>query len=156
DPLTRRSLAAGGSTVQFERRDLEGLGEFSEICDVSTPILIRGRREATLRIGISLTQSLLANAPRIRSKVALFALPFACLSILIAMKLSDSFTRPLRDLAQAATDVSRGNYDIALQLNRRDELAEVAQAFNTMAQHLKENFAKVSDMANRDGLTGLY
>jgi len=32
----------------------------------------------------------------------------------------------------------------------------VAQAFNTMAQHLKENFAKVSDMANRDGLTGLY
>jgi two-component system, cell cycle response regulator len=32
----------------------------------------------------------------------------------------------------------------------------VAQAFNRMAQHLKENFAKVSDMANRDGLTGLY
>src|SRR5262249_42885003 len=30
------------------------------------------------------------------------------------------------------------------------------QAFNTMAEHLKEHFARVSDMANRDGLTGLY
>src|SRR4029077_16887506 len=48
------------------------------------------------------------------------------------------------------------NYDIQLPLNRQDELGDVAQAFNTMAQHLKENFTKVSDMANRDGLTGLY
>jgi len=88
--------------------------------------------------------------------MALFALPFACLSILIAMKMSDSFTRPLRRLAQAASEVSRGNYDVQLPLTRQDELGEVAQAFNTMAQHLKENFAKVSDMANRDGLTGLY
>ena len=156
DPMSRRALGAVTSRVQFERRDLDGLGDFSELCDVSVPILIKGKRTATLRVGISLTQSLLANAPRIRSKMALFALPFAFLSILIALKLSDSFTRPLRRLAQAATEVSRGNYDVQLPLNRQDELGDVAQAFNTMAQHLKENFAKVSDMANRDGLTGLY
>jgi diguanylate cyclase (GGDEF)-like protein len=156
DPLSRQALASGTSRVQFERRDLEGLGEFAELCDVSIPIMVRGRREGTMRVGISLTQSLLANAPRIRERMALFALPFACLSILIAMKLSDSFTAPLRRLAQAATEVSRGNYDVHLPLNRQDELGDVAQAFNTMAQHLKENFAKVSDMANRDGLTGLY
>jgi diguanylate cyclase (GGDEF)-like protein len=156
DPLSRQALAANGSRVQFERRDMEGLGEYSEICDVSSPILLHGHRAGTLRIGVSLTQSLLANTPRIRSRIALFALPFAFLSILIAMKLAESITRPLGRLAQAATDVSRGNYDVQLPLNREDELGEVAQAFNTMAQHLKENFAKVSDMANRDGLTGLY
>ena len=38
--------------------------------------------------------------------------------------------------------MSRGNYDFQLPLDRQDELGEVAQAFNTMAQHLKENFAK--------------
>jgi diguanylate cyclase (GGDEF)-like protein len=156
DPLSRRALAANTSRVQFESRDLDGQGVISELCDVSIPILLHGKRAATLRIGVSLTESLLANGPRIRSRMALFALPFACLSILIAMKLADSFTRPLRRLAQAASEVSRGNYDVQLPLNRQDELGEVAQAFNTMAQHLKENFAKVSDMANRDGLTGLY
>jgi diguanylate cyclase (GGDEF)-like protein len=156
DPMSRRALASAGSRVQFERRDLEGFGQFSELCDVSVPLLIKGQRAGTLRVGISLTQSLLANAPRIRSQIALFVLPFACLSILIALKLSDSFTRPLRGLAQAATEVSRGDYDVQLPLNHQDELGEVALAFNTMAQHLKENFAKVSDMANRDGLTGLY
>jgi diguanylate cyclase (GGDEF)-like protein len=156
DPMTRQTLASTGSKVQFETRDLEGLGEVIELCDVSTPVLVRGHRAATLRVGISLTQSLQANTPRIRSRVTLFALPFACLAILIAMKLSDSFTRPLRRLAQAASEVSKGNYDVQLPLNRQDELGDVAQAFNTMAQALKENFAKVSDMANRDGLTTLY
>jgi diguanylate cyclase (GGDEF)-like protein len=156
DPVSRRAMAAVGSRVQFESRDLEGSGQFSELCDVSVPILIKGQRQGTLRVGISLTQSLLANAPRIRSNMALFALPFACFSILVGMKLSDSFTRPLRRLAQAASEVSRGNYDVQLPLTHQDELGEVSQAFNTMAEHLKENFAKVSDMANRDGLTGLY
>ena len=156
DPVTRSSLASQTATIQFERRDLEGVGEFNELCDVSAPILVRGHRTGTLCIGLSLTQSLLANTPRIRSRITLFALPFALLSILIVMKLSGSITFPLRRLAQAATEVSRGNYDVQLPLNRQDELGDVAQAFNTMAQHLKENFAKVSDMANRDGLTGLY
>jgi diguanylate cyclase (GGDEF)-like protein len=62
----------------------------------------------------------------------------------------------LNDLALAVSEVSRGNYNVQLPLDRRDELGDVAHAFNKMAQNLKENFAKVSDMANRDGLTGLY
>ena len=103
-----------------------------------------------------MTQYLTANAPRIRAKIAWFVIPFSFLAILISIKLSRSFTRPLQDLARGAAEVSKGNYGVQLPLNRRDELGEVAQAFNTMAANLKENFAKVSDMANRDGLTGLY
>lgn len=156
DPVSKQSIATSASRVQFERVDMEGQGEFIDLCDVSVPIVMRGKRMATLRIGVSLTQYLHANGPRIRWKIALFALPFAFLSILIAIKLSESFTRPLQSLAQGVSEVSRGNYSVQLPLARRDELGEVAQAFNVMAQHLKENFSRVSDMANRDGLTGLY
>lgn len=156
DPVTKASLVATSGRVQFERLDMEGQGEMSDLCDVSVPILVHGKRAATLRIGVSLTQYLLANGPRIRWKIALFALPFAFLSMLFALKLSQSFTRPLQHLAQAVSEVSHGNYSVQLPLDRRDELGEVAQAFNKMALHLKENFAKVSEMANRDGLTGLY
>ncbi len=156
DSLTRLSISSNTNRVQFKRVDLEGQGEYTDLCDVSVPIWQHGKRGGTLRIGVSLTQYLLANGPRIRWKVALFALPFAFLSILLAIKLAESLTRPLQRLAQAASEVSKGNYDVQLPLNRRDELGEVAQAFNVMAKHLKENFAKVSEMANRDGLTGLY
>jgi diguanylate cyclase (GGDEF)-like protein len=156
DPLTLEALRSNGTRVQFRRFHHDDQGEFSDLCDVSVPIVMRGKRMATLKIGISLTQYLLANGPRIRWKIAIFVLPFACLSILIAMRLARSFTRPLQDLAQAVSEVSRGNYNVQLPLYRRDELGEVAQSFNKMAVHLKENFQKVSDMANRDGLTGLY
>jgi diguanylate cyclase (GGDEF)-like protein len=156
DGVTQSGLSAVSSRVEFVRLDMEGTGRPSDFCDVAVPIVLHGKRVATLRIGLSLTQYLLANGPRIRWQMALFMLPFAFLSILITVRLADSFTRPLQNLALAVSEVSKGNYNIQLPLNRRDELGDVAHAFNSMAQNLKENFAKVSDMANRDGLTGLY
>jgi len=156
DRDSQESLSAPGTRVHFNREDLEGDGHLSDLCDVSTPIIARGKRAATLHIGLSLTQYLATNAPRIRSKIACFVIPFTFFAILIAIKLSRSFNQPLQDLARAAAEVSKGNYGVQLPLDRRDELGEVAQAFNKMAVNLKENFAKVSDMANRDGLTGLY
>ncbi len=156
DRVTQESLSDPGTRVHFSREDLDRDGHFSDLCDVSVPIVARGRRSATLHIGLSLTQYLAANAPRIRAKIAWFVIPFSFVAILFAIKLSRSFTRPLQVLARGAAEVSQGNYGVQLPLDRRDELGEVAQAFNTMAVNLKENFAKVSDMANRDGLTGLY
>jgi diguanylate cyclase (GGDEF)-like protein len=156
DRVTLESLNDPGTRVHFSREDLDGDGHLSDLCDVSVPIITRGRRTATLHIGLSLTQYLAANAPRIRATIAWFVTPFSFFAILVAIKLSRSFTRPLQDLARGAAEVSQGNYGVQLPLDRRDELGEVAQAFNKMAVALKENFAKVSDMANRDGLTGLY
>jgi len=156
DSVTRHAIGSTATHIEFLRLDLEGVGRPSEFCDVSVPIISHGKRVATLRIGLSLAQYLLANSPRIRWQMAVFMLPFAFLAILVAVRLSNSFTRPLENLAQAVSEVSKGNYNVQLPLNRQDELGEVAHAFNSMAQNLKENFAKVSDMANRDGLTGLY
>ena len=156
DGVSHSAITATSSRVEFVRLDLDQTGRPSDFCDVAVPINAHGKRLATLRIGISLTQYLLANGPRIWRQMALFLLPFALLSILITIRLADSFTWPLQNLAQAVSEVSKGNYNIQLPLDRQDELGDVAHAFNAMAQNLKENFAKVSDMANRDGLTGLY
>jgi len=156
DPMTRNSLTGQTSRVQFGRVDIEGNGKFSDLCDVSMPMILKGKRMGTLRVGVSYVQYLQANGPRIRQKIALFVLPFAFLSILFAIKLAQSFTRPLQRLAQAVSEISKGNYSVQLPLNRRDELGDLAHSFNAMAVNLKDNFEKVSDMANRDGLTGLY
>lgn len=156
DGLTKKSLSTAASRVQFGRVDIEGNGEFSDLCDVSVPMIVKGKRMGTLRVGVSYVQYLRANSPRIRQKIALFVLPFALLAILFAIKLARSFTKPLQRLTQAVSEISKGNYGIQLPLNRRDELGDLAHSFNAMAVNLKDNFEKVSDMANRDGLTGLY
>ena len=156
DLMTQKALDAQSTAVQYARLVPPGETQPSDICDVSVPLIVKGKRAASIRIGLSLTQYLLANGPRIRSQMIFFILPFAILSMLGAIKLSASFTKPLKDLAEAVTEVSHGNYNVQLPLDRRDELGDVAHAFNAMSTHLKENFAKVSDMANRDGLTGLY
>lgn len=156
DRNTTESLADPGTRVKFFQGDEDKNGRTSEICNVSVPVYARGKRMATLHIGVSLTRYLANNAPRIRTTLAWFIIPFSIFAILIAMRVAHSITKPLQDLARAASDVSKGDYTIRLPLERRDELGEVAQSFNRMAANLKENFDKVSDMANRDGLTGLY
>src|ERR1035437_5679944 len=86
DRATIESLAAPTIRVHFNRVDLEGESHLSDICDVSVPIIARGKRAATLHIGLSLTQYLAANAPWIRAKIAWFVIPFSFFAILIAIK----------------------------------------------------------------------
>ncbi len=156
DRSITESLLDPNTRVEFKRtKHINRLIDI-DICSVSVPIFTRGQRGGTLHIGLSLTQYLASNAPRIRSKIAWFIIPFSILAVLLAIRLAHSFTKPLQQLARGAAEVSKGNYTVQLPLRRTDELGEVAQAFNTMAVNLKENFDKVSDMANRDGLTGLY
>jgi diguanylate cyclase (GGDEF)-like protein len=156
DRISQESLIDPNTRVKFFQSHIEKGGSPNDLCNVSVPIIARGHRAATLHIGVSLTRYLATNAPRIRSKIAWFIIPFSILAMLIAIRLAHSLTKPLQELARGAAEVSKGNYAIQLPSNRRDELGLVAQSFNSMANNLKENFDKVSDMANRDGLTGLY
>lgn len=51
---------------------------------------------------------------------------------------SRHFTRPLRQLQEAAGEVASGNYGCRLVVHRRDELGALAAAFNKMAAQLEE------------------
>jgi len=52
--------------------------------------------------------------------------------------------RPLQDLLDATKQIAAGNFNIEatqhLPLNRRDEIGELANSFNSMASHLKASF----------------
>jgi signal transduction histidine kinase/response regulator of citrate/malate metabolism len=49
-------------------------------------------------------------------------------------------TRPIRKLNTAAKDIAQGNWSNAVQLERSDEVGELAQSFNSMANQLQESF----------------
>ncbi|MFN2611496.1 MAG: ATP-binding protein [Actinomycetota bacterium] len=52
--------------------------------------------------------------------------------------LARGMTSPLREMAMAAGEMAKGNYDRRVTATSRDEVGELARAFNTMAGELAE------------------
>src|SRR3990167_4426308 len=63
-------------------------------------------------------------------------------SILVIFFIS-SIIKPLRRLSDAAEDISRGNYNISIPVQTRDEVGDLTESFNTMARAIKDKTAMV-------------
>jgi diguanylate cyclase (GGDEF)-like protein len=64
-------------------------------------------------------------------------------------------SRPLRRLTDAARGIAAGEIQQRVVVESRDELGEVATAFNTMSDRLAEAFAELQRLSETDALTGL-
>ncbi|MBE0618047.1 MAG: HAMP domain-containing protein [Proteobacteria bacterium] len=78
-----------------------------------------------------------------RSSLALGTLAFL-LSILGAVWIANWVARPLSRLGQAAQAMGRGEWTAPLALERTDEVGELAQAFNLMAERLQASMNRLS------------
>ena len=54
-------------------------------------------------------------------------------------------THPLRRLNQAAQQIAKGDWDASVELNRADEIGQLAQAFKRMADQLRRGFHHLED-----------
>lgn len=69
----------------------------------------------------------------------LLAMGFSlAVAVALAAWLSNRVSRPLIALQEFVRGIARGNFSKRLDLNRRDEFGELAQAINQMAQGLEE------------------
>lgn len=60
------------------------------------------------------------------------------LALIMVQLLAMGMTRPLREMARAAQTVAKGRYDLSVRATSRDEVGELARAFNAMAADLGE------------------
>lgn len=60
-------------------------------------------------------------------------------AVLLSLLLSRQIVAPLRRLTLAAERIARGDFSHRVSISSRDELGELAQAFNAMAKTLAEN-----------------
>ncbi len=63
--------------------------------------------------------------------------------LLAAIVISDSFTRPLKELASASTVISRGDLTRTVPINSQDEVGELARSFNRMSTSLLQVLTEV-------------
>jgi adenylate cyclase len=73
-------------------------------------------------------------------------------AIVIARRMS----RPVRELATAAREVSAGDFGIAVPVLRRDELGELATTFNAMVAGLRDRERVRAELARAEGLKRFF
>jgi signal transduction histidine kinase len=61
----------------------------------------------------------------------------AFIALFLARILARGMTQPLRDMAQASSGMSRGDYRQRVRVRSRDEVGQLAEAFNTMAGEME-------------------
>jgi signal transduction histidine kinase len=65
------------------------------------------------------------------------AIVSAAIALLMARWLARGMTQPLRDMAQAARRMETGDYSTRVRTRSRDEVGQLAEAFNTMSAELE-------------------
>lgn len=64
------------------------------------------------------------------------------------------FTRPIQILKESAVEIAGGNFDLRVNINRKDEIGHLVRAFNFMTDRLKELEALRLDASPLTGLPG--
>ncbi len=103
------------------------------IWDTAVPIF--NGRAGTARLGIS-DQRLQQSMQSILAQIALTVALVLALSILIATSLTWVLTRPILELVQATELVAEGDFSPRVPRWADDEIGELADAFNHMAEEL--------------------
>jgi len=76
-------------------------------------------------------------------------------SLVIGTLVARYLVSPIKTLVKAAKRIGSGNYALNLDLKRKDEIGELAEAFNAMAANIKAHQKEVQHIAYHDSLTQL-
>lgn len=160
DPLAYEAINANALHVQWTNR----------VLDVSMPVVIGEQRLGGVRIGYTLSaietreaqasQELSARVNQAGRRHLIWMIPLL-LSLLalfagIAWLVQRALVRPIRQLAEAARQIERGDFAIAVpNTQRNDEVGELVRAFDRMSQSIVRHDRDVRRMAYTDVLTGL-
>jgi diguanylate cyclase (GGDEF)-like protein len=98
-----------------------------------------------------------ARAPFERLTKVLFLIAAVSLvaSVAAAFWLARNITRPLQDLTQAVDQMRAGTYDVALRVQRPDELGVLAEGLQLMQTAVQSRDQSIRRLAYEDTLTGL-
>ncbi len=126
-----------------------------EIRHVRFPVDYLGQVYGHVHYGMS--TAFMAKASReLLWQSSLIALAEILLSLVLLSVIGYLLTRHLVNLAEASISVARGHYEERMEIAGEDEVAVLAQNFNTMTDAVRSRIADLSHQASHDSLTGLH
>ncbi|MDY6911588.1 MAG: ATP-binding protein [Chloroflexota bacterium] len=115
---------------------------------VAVPLESAGDVIGVARVALPLAE-VDRSMDRLAATVALSVGMATLFAILMSLLIARAITRPIKDLTRAANRMTAGNLDQNIYVGTRDESAELASAFNEMAQSLKQMIDALSAERNR-------
>ena len=110
------------------------------------------------RVSVVLQRNLTeAGQPFVRLELEIFGLSFVLLlaAVVAAIIFSRSVSRPLRVLAEGAGRIEHGDYVSPIVVEQKDEIGQLATAFNQMQSAIGAREEQIIHQATHDALTGL-
>ena len=87
--------------------------------------------------------------------IVIVALEVLAAASLFTMFYSKRITKPLEQLTEAAQQVEKGNYDVALNYDRDDEVGRLTKTFKNLSSHMKANISDLNKRVYVDALTSV-
>lgn len=106
---------------------------------VAQPVFIGGRLAGALILAKPLKFYQQAWAPIVR-RLVLAGIITLVVSLILVYYFARHLTEPLKKMTSAAKGIARGEYDKQVDVAARDELGQLAAAFNQMADKVRESF----------------
>ncbi|WP_332650016.1 sensor histidine kinase [Lysinibacillus sp. 54212] len=75
----------------------------------------------------------------VHSILASLLLSTIIISVIAVLWMAKQLIRPIAQLTEATQQITNDNYNVSLEINRRDEIGQLAESFNSMVVQLQEN-----------------
>lgn len=82
----------------------------------------------------------------VSSQLRMASLLAIVLSFVIATAMSHWFMQPLMKLSNATKEIAKGNYDVKVQINNKDEFGQLAKDFNLMTEEIQRSHNLQKDL----------
>lgn len=133
DPIGLKAQEANAILIQHNYAK-----NLADYYDIATPILSRGQKLATLRLGFSGKEINLAVA-RVRKIIFGITAAVLLMGLAVAWALVSFITGPLAKLIRGVKKVGAGDLKHRILIKSRDEIGELAESFNNMTKNLLKN-----------------
>jgi len=182
-PWPRMGLSSTATTTRVHNRD----GQTPPFVETSAPIVLPARRPFGPTKGAAVSSEILGTVTAglslagIERQVAyvtdVVTVVGAAVTVLIlpmGWLIVRRIVLPINQLSRIAKHIARGEFDVRAKIRRRDEIGQLATAFNAMADKLarsqnqliklnaeleervRRRTEQLRELAMRDTLTGLY
>lgn len=103
----------------------------------------------------------ITNSEKIYSEVSakkhiIFVLSASLLLFATAGIIGWRIALPVQELTLTSISMSKGDFSNRVKVNRKDEIGQLAHAFNDMAASIQASHEELIKLSSTDGLTGLY
>ena len=107
-----------------------------ELLLFSTPVLYQGLKIGEVKLCLT-KKYIEASIFKAKVFILLMTLAITAVGIVMSMVLSLYFSRPIQRLVAAVEEIGKGNFTYRVNLARNDELGDLGEAINRMAEDLR-------------------